>query len=200
MRALLVATLAAAAALPSPGYGGEDAHGSQAEDAPLPRFGIAVDAGIPDGLAASAAFRPWRPLRLEAGITYNVLAFGLRAGVDVSPFALRVAPVFHAEIGHTFSADASGLAARFATLSATERVLLRDVGYDYVSGQLGVEVRASSRMAFFARGGLAYFWTTARHVQEAVLAENPASPLRIGDLSLRGTAPTGSLGVVLFFQ
>ncbi len=201
MRVILISVLLATApTLPSPAYPDEPPPSQRAaEGQTAPMFGLALDAGFPDGFAASAVFRPWLPLRVEAGLTYNVLGFGLRAGASVAPFALRVAPILHLEVGHTFGADASGLAQRFGTLNATEVLLLRDVGYDYASAQLGVEIRASERTAFFARAGLVYFTTTVKNFQAAVRATSPGSTFIADDPTVRGTAPTASLGVMLFF-
>jgi hypothetical protein len=171
--------------------------GAASQDRP-PSLGLTLDGGFPDGIALSALYRPARPLRLDAGLTYNMIGFGLRGGVTVAPFRSSIAPVLRAEYGHTFSGDATGLVGNFTALTAAERLLLRSVSYDYASLQLGLEIGASDRLVFFARGGLAWFWTTVRNFQAAAQLENPSATDAL-DPKVRGTVPTATLGLLFYF-
>jgi hypothetical protein len=163
------------------------------------RFGLVIDGGLPNGVGASAFVSPWRPLRLEVGASYNLLAFGVRGGVTVIPFELRVAPVLHAYVVHAFGGDATGLVSRFARLDATEELLLRDVSYDHVGVELGVELAVSRRVALFARAGLGWFRASVTGFQAAVRATRPGSTLEAEDPVVRGTVPTVSVGTTLAF-
>jgi hypothetical protein len=155
------------------------------------RFGLVVDAGFPDGVGLGAMARPWRFVRVDAGVTYNVLAFGLRGGVTFVAPTGAVAPLLRLEIGHTFAADATGVASWFATLDARERLLLASVSYDYGSAQIGLELRTSQRTAFFVRAGLAYATAPVNGFEGALQTFNPANT---GAGSVHATAPTASLG------
>src|SRR5262249_59335036 len=53
---------------------------------PYHRFGLMVDAGLPDGIGVSAAFRPTYWLRLQLGVLENTASPGGRAGVTLMPF------------------------------------------------------------------------------------------------------------------
>ncbi len=167
------------------------------EDRP-PVLGLSLDGGFPDGVAISALFRPVRPLRLDGGITYNLIGFGLRGGLTFVPFRSAVAPVLRGEFGHTFQGDATGLVGHFTTLTPGEQLVLRDVSYDYASVQLGLELGASDRLVFFARGGLAWFWTTARNFQAAARLDNP-NVSEAADPNVHGTVPTATLGLLFYF-
>jgi hypothetical protein len=193
MRLLLalavVASTRAAAAEPPPA--------SPPADRP-PILGLTLDGGVPDGVALSALYRPVRPLRIDAGLTYNMVGFGLRGGATFVPFRSAVAPVLRAEYGHTFDGDATGFVGNFTTLTAAERIVLRSVSYDYASVQLGLEIGASDRLVFFARGGVAWFWTDVQNFQEAAQTANP-SVSAASNPSISGTVPTATLGLLFYF-
>ena len=165
-----------------------------------PILGLLLDGGFPDGLAVSALYRPWLPIRLDAGLTYNLIGFGVRGGATLVPFRFGIAPLLRGELGHTFDGDASGLVGHFSTLTPTEQTLLKSVSYDYASVQLGLEIGSSDRMVFFVRGGLAWFWTTVQHFQSAAQANaGGGTVIEAQDPKVRGTVPTASLGFLLFF-
>ncbi len=161
-------------------------------------LGLTLDGGFPDGAALSAVFRPLRPLRLDAGVTYNMIGFGLRGGATFVPFRSAVAPILRAEYGHTFDGDATGFVGHFTTLTPAEQILLRSVSYDYASVQLGLEIGASDRLVFFARGGVAWFWTTVQNFQAAAQTANP-SVSSASNPNIRGTVPTATLGLLFYF-
>ena len=173
--------------------------GHAEERAPI--LGLTIDGGFPDGLALSALLRPVRPLRLDAGVTYNIIGFGVRGGVTFIPFRSAIAPVLRGEYGHTFDGDATGLVGHFSTLTDAERILLRNVSYDYASLQLGLEFGASDRFVFFARGGVAWFWTTVQHFQDAAQAAQGGGQTvsEAADPHVHGTVPTATLGVLFYF-
>ena len=53
-------------------------------------------------------------------------------------------------------------------------------------------------MVFFVRGGLAWFWTEAQHFQSAAQANAGKLVIEAKDPKVNGTAPTVSLGLLLF--
>src|SRR5580704_8838962 len=46
-----------------------------------PRIGVALDVGVPDGATASLVYRPLRALRVEAGLSHNLISLGGRGSV-----------------------------------------------------------------------------------------------------------------------
>jgi hypothetical protein len=163
-----------------------------------PVLGLLLDGGFPDGIAVSALYRPWFPIRLDAGVTYNLIGFGVRGGATLVPFRFGIAPLLRGELGHAFDGDARGLVGHFTTLTPTEQTLLKSVSYDYASVQLGLEIGSPDRMVFFVRGGLAWFWTTAQHFQSAAQANAGKLVIEAQDPKVNGTVPTVNLGLLLF--
>jgi hypothetical protein len=162
-----------------------------------PVFGLLVDGGFPDGVGLSAVARPWRGLRADAGVTYNVLGFGVRAGATLLPLPWAVAPLLRAELGHAFESDASGLAHSFG-LRTSESLLLQAVSYDYASLQVGLQLGRSERFAFVVQAGLTWFRGPVKNFQAAVRASNPGSTLEVTDPTVSGSVPTASVGFVFF--
>jgi hypothetical protein len=161
-------------------------------------FGLLVDGGFPDGLGLSAVVRPWQPLRVDAGLTYNVVGFGVRAGATVLPFSSTVSPLLRGEIGHMFDSDASGLAETFG-VARSDASLLRAVSYDYASLQLGVQFGRGERLAFVFQAGLTWFRGPVKNFQAAFRSANPTSTVvEIADPTVSGTVPTATFGVVFF--
>jgi hypothetical protein len=188
-RLLLLAMLTPALAL------GQEAPASEA----APRFGLSGSLGFPDGLVASALFRPIDMLRLSAGGSWNYFGFGLLAGVDVKPFQWPIAPTLGVEAGHYFDADLTWLAAQDAGVPPELEPLLEKVGYSFASAHLGVEVGSSRRFVFFARAGLSYLWTTVNGAGEAVSGAGAGTvKVRIEDPEFRATIPSVKAGIIIF--
>jgi hypothetical protein len=163
----------------------------------FPVFGLLLDGSFPDGVGLSAVARPWRALRADAGLTYNVLGFGVRAGATLLPLPWPVAPLLRAEIGHAFESDASGLASSFG-VRTSESLLLKAVSYDYASLQVGLQLGRADRFALVVQGGLAWFRGPVKNFQAAVHAANPGSTLEVTDPIVSGSVPCASIGLVFF--
>jgi hypothetical protein len=204
-----VASAASAEPLPTPETAPPDAAAIRAPQlaaspAPTPpraspsMFGLLVDGGFPNGLGLSAAVRPWQPLRADAGVTYNVVGFGVRAGATLLPFGSAVSPLLRGELGHMFESDASGLAETFG-VAKSDASLLRAVSYDYASLQLGVQFGRGERFAFVLQGGLTWFRGPVKDFQAAFRASNPTSTVvEVADPTVSGTVPTVTFGFLFF--
>ena len=158
-------------------------------------FGLLVDAGVPGGAGLAGMFRPWSFLRLEAGLNWNYLSFGLRGGVTVVPFEWGLTPTFHLEGGHFFPGDAS----RFST-DPGAKLLLQRVPEDYFSASLGLEFGSQQRFVFFLRAGLCWIRSEADNLAAAINSANPGTtPVRsAANVPLLLQVPTVSVGVLLF--
>ncbi len=192
-RLLLLTLLTPALAL------GEDPAPAAADA--LPRFGVAASAGVPDGVVASALFRPMDMLRLSAGGTWNYFGFGLQAGVGVKPLQWPIAPTLDLEIGHYFDADMRWVADQNAGFPTELRPLLEKVGYNYVNLHVGIELGSSRSLVLFARAGISYLWTTIHGVQEATGTDSGSGQpviVRFEDPNLRATIPSLKLGFIYF--
>jgi hypothetical protein len=168
-----------------------------------PRFGVAADAGAPEGLVLSALWRPARYVRLSAGPSWNYVAFGLHAGATVVPWQWAFAPTLSAEAGHYFSGDLTWLATDAGGVPAGLEPLLRHVGYSYASVLLGVELGDPRGLSFSIRAGLSYLslvarGTTTTNVSGGIPSATDAR-VELTDPRLRATMPSVKLGLQYWF-
>lgn len=167
-------------------------------EAPLPKLGLRLGAGLPDGLAANLVFRPLPYLRLQAGPAWNYLAFGMQAGVAVTPFRWAVSPVLEANYGHFFGADLNKVIKNVPT---EVKPLVKDFGYDYFSGQLGVEFGSPRGLTFSVGLGLSYLWSNVKG--SATVVRNPGTTneatVTVANPVLRAVTPSLRLGVLFYF-
>jgi hypothetical protein len=126
------------------------ASSARAED--VRRFGVMLDAGVPDGAMASLVFRPTGWFRVHAGGGTNLIGPGMRAGVSLLPIP---GISLNAEGGHYFRGDANQLARMVSGDSTVDVPALRDVGYDYANLHLGLELNLSW-LTLYIHGGMSY--------------------------------------------
>jgi hypothetical protein len=163
------------------------------------QWGVMLDVGVPDGVVASALYRPIRWARVNAGLGFNAVSPGIRIGGALVPFG--TGPFASVDFGHYFGGDANGLARTFAA-DHEDSVLLKDVGYDYVNLRLGLEL-GGERFVFIMKGGFTYLWTTIHHVDELLDSNAGAdgqTSVTVGeDPVLTAWAPSLDLGAAFFF-
>lgn len=140
------------------------AGGSAAADG-LPRFGLMADVGVPDGGTASIMVRPAWPLRFHAGVSHNVVSYGYRAGVTLSPLPWAVSPTFTVDYGHYFEGDANSVVRMFSGDEEFSSPLLERVGYDYGNAHLGLEF-GRERFTFYIHGGVSLIRTQVHGIDE----------------------------------
>ncbi|HKA88662.1 MAG TPA: hypothetical protein VKH36_06240 [Acidimicrobiia bacterium] len=131
---------------------------ARAED--VRRFGLMLDAGVPDGANASLVFRPAGWFRVHAGGGTNLIAPGVRAGVSLMPLP---GMSLNAEGGHYFRGDANGLARMLSGDGTVDVPALRDVGYDYANFHLGLEL-TFSWLTLYVHGGMSYLHGQVRNI------------------------------------
>lgn len=156
------------------------------------QLAVALDLGIPAGLAASLEYRPWAPLRLRAGPAWNYLSWGIQGGVDViAPVAWSATPVLSLDAGHGFEGDFS----RFASASSGLSPVLRRVSYDWAAVLLGVELGGPRGLVLSVRAGLGFFWMDARGRADVASSSSQNVSYHVADPKLRGTIPCVKLGL-----
>ena len=174
------------------------------EEYTLTRFGLELDAGAPGGGGLLLLARPWWWLRFNAGLAYNVIGFGYRGGLSLSPGHWAVTPTLNFDAGHYVSGDAN----RFFTPSdsnpavlSAEKSLLSHATYTFASAQVGLEFGSQRRFAFYLRGGLAYLVSTASGADITALANTKISgntTYKVGDVKFTSVMPTVGLGFLIF--
>ena len=106
----------------------------------LPSLGAMLDAGVPDGLGASAVYRPLYWLRLHLGVSTTTFSSGVRGGVTLVPLNFWISPSLTLEGGFLSEGDANGLVRTFSGNPQFSSTLLEKVSYAYGNAHLGVEL------------------------------------------------------------
>ncbi len=162
---------------------------------PLPRVGMALDAGVPGGAGAVLQLRLLDALRVDAGPMWSGIGFGLKGGVIWAPLRGPLSPTLELEGGWGLRADLSFLARRNGVPTEL-RPVLANARYLYASALVGVDIGSARGTSFFVRAGLSRL-----EVRAPGTARTPAAggTLEIGDSTLRATIPCAKLGVQFWF-
>lgn len=166
---------------------------------PLPRLGLMVGAGVPDGATGSAVYRPLSWLRTEAGLSYNMISRGVRAGVTLLPFG--AGPSATLEAGHYFSGNANGIARSIAGAGFHDSAILQSVGYDYANAHLGLDF-GTRRVVFFLHGGMSYIRADVHNVNaqiaSAMSGSSNTTVTFAQDPQVRVLTPSAKLGFIFY--
>lgn len=165
---------------------------------PLPILGLMVGAGVPDGATGSVVYRPFSWVRGEAGLSYNMISKGVRAGVSLLPFGSG--PSGTLEAGHYFNGNANGIARSIAGAGFHDSAILQSVGYDYVNAHLGLDF-GTRRVVFFLHGGMSYIRATVHNVNEQIASSTGSSNTTVSfgqDPTVRVVTPSAKLGLIFY--
>jgi len=161
-----------------------------------PVLGLQLGLGFPDGAALSAVYRPWYFLRLNAGPTYNYLAYGVQGGATLVAAHFPITPTLTGEGGYFFPGNVNARLAHFnINAPAGIQPLLTDAGYSYLSTQLGFEVGAPDTFVFFLRFGLAWLYPKATGVASS---QSNTTSITVNGLQGRIAIPTANLGFIIY--
>jgi len=165
------------------------------------RFGLLVDAGLPDGIGVSAAFRPTYWLRLQLGVLENTASPGVRAGVTLMPFNYWITPTLSFEVGHYFEGNANSIVRQISSNFGADKAILNNFNYDFVNAHLGLEI-GTRRFAFYVRVGESYATSTLRNVQQFLQQQSSGNNVTIEAQNIKASyrGPSGKLGFVLYFM
>ena len=167
------------------------------------RFGIGLDVGAPAGAGLVGIFRPWKCLRANAGLAYDVIGFGVRGGLSFVPWHWAVSPSLNLDFGHFFSGDAGMFV---SNPTPTQKSLLNQATFDFISPQIGLEFGSQRRFAFYVRGGLTYIGNLSFAGKDVAAEANANMETGdgtwggTGDLAFRALIPSFSLGFNLFLD
>ena len=164
------------------------------------RFAVLADAGVPDGIGVSGAFRPAYWLRLQLGMLENTASPGVRAGLTLMPFNFWITPTLTLEGGHYFEGNANALVRKFSSNLGSDKSILSDFNYDFVNAHLGLEI-GTRRVAFYLRVGESYVTTTLRNVQQFLQQESSGNvTIEAQNIKASYRGPSGKLGFVVYFM
>jgi hypothetical protein len=164
------------------------------------RWGLLLDAGLPDALGASLLFRPLPWLRFNGGVATNTVGFGARAGVGIA-FYFPITPSLNLDVGHFFPTDYRPLFERFGQQVPTgpERLVLQRFGYDFASAMVGLELGSPRHFSFFVRAGLSYWSIRVEATQDILREVTDDASITARPFTLRFTAPAAKLGFLIYF-
>jgi hypothetical protein len=160
-----------------------------------------LDAGLPDAVGASVLFRPLPWLRFSGGLATNTVGVAARAGVGVA-FYFPITPSLNLDVGHYFRADYRPLLNKLGMSDSSGSIgpMLQNIGYDFASATLGLELGSPRHFCFFVRAGISY-WAFDLTQSEALLrATLEDEGLRADDIKLRFTSPSAKLGFLIYFM
>lgn len=167
-------------------------------EAPLPKLGLRLGVGVPDGATANVVLRPLPFLRVQAGPSWNYLGFGLQGGVAVTPFRWAVSPVLELTYGHFFGTDLNRV---LTNIPAELQAMASHVGYDYFNGQVGIEFGSPRGYTFSIGLGLSYLWSNLSG--SATTVQNPGTPdevtVTVLNPSIRAVTPSLRFGMLYYF-
>ncbi len=164
------------------------------------RWGLMLDGGLPDLAGASLLYRPLPWLRVNAGLATNTAGVAVRAGVGVA-FYFPITPSLNLDVGHYFPADYRPLAQRLGmSTDGAAALALQDIGYDFASATVGLELGSPRHFSFFVRAGLSY-WSFNVGQSEAILrAALQDEGLSADPIQLRFTSPSAKVGFLIYFK
>lgn len=163
------------------------------------KWGVMLDVGVPDGVGASAVFKPLRWLRLNAGVTTNSISVGMRGGASLLPLSTFVAPSFNVEAGHYLGGDYNTLVERLGGSTSSSTALIRDVSYNYASASVGLNVGPADSWTLFLNVGLS-LWSLSVNDVEAFLRDSTEDgSITSTPLHVRFTSPSLKLGFIYYF-
>lgn len=160
-------------------------------------WGFLVDAGVPQGIALSATFRPVNGVRLFAGPAWDYVGFGVQGGIALSPWRFAVTPVLTAEAGRYFSQDVSFLAKSGAGVPPDLSSLMKHMAYTYGAVALGLEFGSQDGFSFSFALGLAYVSLDASG--SVTTTDSSGGTATFSSPAVRGTLPTVKLGLHYWF-
>lgn len=187
------AALACAVAL---GASGE----ALAEDnAPRVKWGVMLDVGVPDGIGASAVFKPLQWLRLNAGVTSNTISVGMRGGVSLLPLSTFLAPSFNLEAGRYLGGDYNTLVERLGGSTSASTALISDVSYNYASASVGLNVGPANSWGLFLNVGLSLWELEVNDFEEFLQDTTEDGRITSSPLQVRFTSPSLKMGFIYYF-
>lgn len=163
-----------------------------------PRLGVMADVGAPDGAVASLVYRPIQALQFHAGVGYNLVSNGMRAGVTLVPLGTWATPTLSLDYGRYAEGDANRLVRMVSGDGSYSSSLLERVGYDYANGHVGIQL-GRARATFYLRAGVSRI-TSELHGLDAMASSSDDASVSVGDSRMTIWTLSARTGFVLYFR
>jgi hypothetical protein len=161
---------------------------------------VVAEAGAPDGVGLSALVHPMRRVRVHAGAVRNRLGYGVRGGLTFIPFELFISPRLEVGFSHFFKADYGALLNQLHGQPTPVATGIRELDYNLVTGNLGLEYSPSRYVTLFGAVGYSYWFASVGDA--ALFIDDAASTpgITAKPLSLGLTSPVAKLGLLIYFN
>ena len=161
-------------------------------------WGVAFDVGVPDGATTALVLRPRPAVELAAGVSYNGIGPGVRAGITWIPMRRWISPTISLDVGDYRDGDANPLVRLVTGNHGFSSQLLDRVGYDYVDAHAGVELGRHA-LRVFVRAGVSRVAGTIHAVGTLTTGSMPGV---IGgtDPTVTVTGISARIGMILHFS
>jgi hypothetical protein len=165
------------------------------------QLGASADVGVPDGAAASLTLSPISLVRVQAGVSHNLVSPGVRAGITLVPLQTWVRPTVSLDLGHYWEGDANSMARRISGDASIDSPTLKRFHYDYVDAHLGLEM-GRSWGTFYLHAGLSRITTLAHNLDEEIMSatsSNSTTTVTFSqDPTVTAWTPSARLGFLFY--
>jgi|GEM_PF-1166661 len=160
---------------------------------PLPRLGVRLDVGLPDGAGLDFLGRPVPFLQLYLGMMSNALGVGLRGGASYSPKHGVFRPALSLEAGHHFNGATWYLP---SNTDLDVRNFVSSIQYTFVNGTLGFDL-GSPNVAFVFRFGGSFLFFSSQGISPQKMDD--ATRFYMKKAKFRTFLPTFKFGISVCF-
>ncbi len=173
----------------------------QAPKGPADGFGLGamLDVSAPEGIGISAVVRPVRWLRINAGVATNTLSLGVRGGVTLVPLSSFISPSISLDAGHYFNTNYNELVDRLGGIPLKTNSPIDDVGFNYGSASVGLELGKPERFLVSIHAGLTHGAMTIENAGKLLQDVTGDPDITSTPLMLRFTTPSLKVGFLLYF-
>jgi hypothetical protein len=158
-------------------------------------YGALLDVGVPDGVTVAFVMQPARSIDVSAGISYNAINYGVRAGVTWTPLRRTLSPTLSVDVGHYADGDANPLARLVTGNPSFSSGVLDRVGYDYIDAHVGLAVQRRS-FTFFVRAGASRI---TGQIHDLGSLSQSSMAMLTGDPNVTLTTLSAKLGFIYYF-
>lgn len=158
-------------------------------------YGALLDVGVPDGVTVAFVIQPVRSIDVSAGVSYNAISYGVRAGVTWTPLRRTLSPTLSVDVGHYGDGDANPLARLVTGNPSFSSGVLDRIGYDYVDAHVGLAVQRRS-FTFFVRAGASRI---TGQIHDLGSLSQSSMAMLTGDPNVTLTTLSAKLGFIYYF-
>ena len=160
-------------------------------------FGLATDAGMPDGLNLGLVLAPADWMRLGASIGTNSASLDYRGGLSLVPMGWG--PSFSLEAGHCNTAPTTSVIRAFFTVPNWVKPYVQQLGYTYFNAHVGFDYRVGG-FTLFVHGGATYLMGTVRSPDPIVVDKSTSTSVKIAqDGNVTAYTLSAKAGLIYMF-